>query len=244
MQLPVIGIKLKGSVIMKKNIIYLLSALTFSVTLVGVQVYVHQGPVDCVYQSFRQKKKLFSLVGCSYSNVMDVENPKQLISPYETDYYKSDKQHIDDLSKQYAQDVIEKKVAPMYLKFISPDVGYGIFATRPIEKGEFVGVYSGELRAVRYGEPGMTEDVDYAWYYTVDSADGKKMIIDGKYKGNELRFINHDNNPNTRRIDVVVNGMFYICYVAQRYIPQDAELTVHYGNGYWTSRQADPVKRS
>jgi len=226
---------------MKKNILCLLGTLTFAMALVGVQSYVHQGPIDYVYQSLRQKKKLFSSVGCTYLNVMVIDGQTKLLNPYDTDYYKADAQHIEELSKKYKADVIAYKLAPMYLQFISSDVGYGIFATRPIEKGEFIGVYTGELRPVRYGQSDFKEDVDYAWYYTVDSADGKKLIIDAKYQGNELRFINHDNYPNTRRIDVIVNGVFYVCYVAQRYIPQGTQLTVHYGDAYWKSRQVTPA---
>lgn len=229
---------------MRKLVVCFAGSLTFGVALVGVQSYVYQGPVDTVYQSLRQKKKLFQSVGSSYSNEMVIDSFVKLQNPYDTDYYKVDMLHIDDLSNKYKQDVLACRLAPMYLKFISSDVGHGIFASRPIEKGDFIGVYTGELRPVRYGQPGKPEDVDYAWYYAVNSSDGKRLIIDGKYQGNELRFINHDNNPNTRRIDVIVDGVFYICYVAQRYIPQDAQLTVHYGDSYWKSRKVTPASVS
>lgn len=226
---------------MKKISIIGIAILVVNVALMGVQSFVSVGSVDTIYQSLRQKKKLFQSVGCLYVNEMINECQGDLQNPYQTEYYKKDASHIDALSKQYASDVISKALAPMYLKFISPTVGYGVFATKPIEKGQFIGIYAGELREVGFGSRGKPEDVDYAWYYTVDSADNKKLIIDGKYKGNELRFINHDNNPNTVRIDVIVNKIFYVCYIASRYIPQSEQLTVHYGDGYWSSRHVNPA---
>lgn len=231
-----------------KNIQYrLVGLLVLSMSLVVAARYAHVGSTDHVYQTMRQKKKLFAKVGCTYMNKMEIDcrdgsstDSTCLVNPYDTDYFKADPEYVQKLSQQYYDDVVHAKLAPMYLKFISPVVGYGIFATRAIQKDEFIGVYAGELRHVRWGQKDFKEDVDYAWYYTVDGADGKKMIVDGKYRGNELRFINHAKHPNTKRIDVIVDGVFYICYVATRYIPQDTQLTVSYGEGYWTTRNINP----
>lgn len=225
---------------MKSMKYQLLALLVLSMSLVAVQSYVHVGTVDYVYQSLRQKKKLFAAVGCKYLNQVVVDCSDCLVDPYSTDYFKADAVHIRNLSKKYHDDVVVAKLAPMYLKFISPKVGYGIFATRAIQKDEFIGIYGGELRYVAWGKPNFKEDVDYAWYYTVDGASGKKMIVDAKYRGNELRFINHARHPNTKRIDVIVDGKFYVCYIATRYIPQDAQLTVSYGEGYWNTRNINP----
>ncbi|MBP7854805.1 SET domain-containing protein-lysine N-methyltransferase, partial [Candidatus Babeliales bacterium] len=62
----------------------------------------------------------------------------------------------------------------------------------------------------------------------------------GKYKGNELRFINHSNDPNTQCLDVLVDNVFYMIYIAIRDIAKDEELTVSYGSGYWDSRKINP----
>lgn len=227
---------------MKKLQNRLVGLLVLSALFMTVQGYVQVDSIDHVYQSARQKKKLFAKVGCSYMNKMVIDCSDCVVNAYDTDYFKADPNYIHQLSQKYYADVVAAKLAPMYLKFISSKVGYGIFATRPIQKDEFIGVYAGELRYVRWGEKNFTEDVDYAWYYIVDGPSGKKMIVDGKYRGNELRFINHAKNPNTQRIDIIVDGVFYICYVATRYIPQDTQLTVNYGDSYWTSRQVDPEK--
>ncbi|MBP9765316.1 SET domain-containing protein, partial [Candidatus Babeliales bacterium] len=104
----------------------------------------------------------------------------------------------------------------------------------------FIGVYAGTLRVTRFDDKSFTEDVDYAWSYIVPTKDDKKMIIDGKYKGNELRFINHDSDPNVQCVTVVVDGVYYLCYVALKNIPAHTQLTVSYGDGYWFSRDVNP----
>ena len=203
--------------------------------------YTPTGNPENTHETLRQKQKLFKSVGCNYCNTMEIHCPAlEEIKPHQTQYYKADAKNIDALSKKYEKDVVAKKLAPMYLKWISPEIGYGVFATTDIAAGDFIGVYAGQLRPVRAMNDKNPEDTDYAWYYTVDSPDGKKLIIDGKYRGNELRFINHDSNPNTKRIDIIVGDRFYVCYVAQQNISKNTQLTVDYGHGYWTTRNVKP----
>jgi SET domain-containing protein len=56
----------------------------------------------------------------------------------------------------------------MYLKWISTDVGYGVFAQKNIAEDDFIGVYAGELRLIRNRSNQKHEDVDYAWYYPIN----------------------------------------------------------------------------
>lgn len=188
-------------------------------------------------ETVEQKKKLFKSVGCEYSNVMDIDySDFNKVKPKDTEYYKDNKSIVDSLTKKYHRYVVSHHLAPMYLKWISIDVGHGIFAANHIKKDDFIGIYTGTLRPVRASTPTDVDDLDYAWYYTIDGVNGEKLIVDGKYKGNELRFINHAKKPNTRLISVLVEGKFYVCYIATKDIPKNTQLTVDYGDGYWTSR--------
>jgi hypothetical protein len=186
------------------------------------------------------KEKLFENVGCKHSNVMEIDANLELVPPYQTEYFKNNASMVLEMSEKYKKDVEEGTLAPMYLEFISPVVGYGIKASKKIKEGDFIGVYAGRLRNLRWNDPEFKEDVDYAWYYTVLDKNDQHMVIDGKYQGNELRFINHASNPNTKRIDVIVGNKFYVCYVAVKDIAKDEELTVSYGDGYWNSRGVVP----
>lgn len=199
------------------------------------------GKIKTQYQSVRQKKKLFTSVGCQYLNVMDIEvEDFDVMDPKQTQHYQDSAAIIHPLSKKYYHQVVNNALAPMYLKWISSDVGYGVFAKQNIFKDDFIGVYAGQLRLMRSVYDTVPEDVDYAWYYPINAPNSKRLVIDGKYKGNELRFINHDDHPNTKCIDVLIGGRFYMCYVATQNIEKDTQLTISYGDGYWNSRKIDP----
>jgi hypothetical protein len=215
------------------------SVLAFSIML-DAKTYKNVDSKFKKYTTHKQKKELFKNVGCNYSNIMKIDSALELIPPYQTQYFKDNKEIILELSEKYKNDVEKRILAQMYLEFISPVVGYGIKAAKPIKAGDFIGVYTGLLRNLFWNDPNFKEDVDYAWYYTVSDKNDENMIVDGKYEGNELRFINHANNPNTKRIDVIVDNIFYICYVATKDIAKDEELTVSYGDGYWSSRGVAP----
>ena len=165
-----------------------------------------------------------------------------MLDAEDSQYFKDNKELVVSLSKQYQADVENNNKAPMYLEYISPVVGHGIKAAAQIKKGDFIWVYAGTLRKLRWSDPNFNEDVDYAWYYTIPNKQNEYMIVDGKYEGNELRFINHAHNPNTKRIDIVMGNKFYICYIASKDIKKDEELTVSYGAGYWDSRGIVPEK--
>lgn len=216
--------------------------LFFTVPCFGIP-YTAVGNVDTQYYSKHQKKKLFKNLGCKYVNKMDVEYLDfDKLQPEQTEYYQTSATIINGNSLKYQKEVEEWLLAPMYLKWISTEVGYGIFASQDIKKGDFIGVYAGKLRVMKSAEEIPAENVDYAWYYPMNALDDRRLLIDGKYCGNELRFINHSTDPNTRCIDFLVEGVFYLGYVAIKDIAQDSELTVDYGCGYWDSRGVQPTK--
>ncbi len=207
-------------------------------TFVGsiLQGYKPIGPVATKYKTFADKNRLFKEVGCQYSNRLDIQYPK--FSDIESEKYKQAQLAWQQYSKKYAQSVQKKHYAPMYLKWISNAIGYGIFANQFIKEGAFIGEYCGILRPVN----NVHDNLDYAWYYTLDGPNNEKLVIDGKLYGNELRFINHHNDPNTMRIDVFgKDGVFHVCYIASKNIAKDEQLTVSYGDGYFTSRNLEPL---
>lgn len=208
--------------------------------------------IEPVYKSLYLDKKqkfvkrraiesLFKKLGCRYINRMILDSKiAWQINAHASSTYLKNKSYYDQLSKQYQKDVVEKTLAPMYLQYVSDNVGYGVFAQKFIKKGDCIGVYAGELRPIRTQADAYPEDVDYAWFYFEDTKDGKKMVIDGKYMGNELRFINDDKNPNVFAIGVIVDNCWYLCYVADRDILKDEQLTISYGSEYWQARQITP----
>ncbi|OGB85891.1 hypothetical protein A3J41_00675 [candidate division TM6 bacterium RIFCSPHIGHO2_12_FULL_38_8] len=187
------------------------------------------------------KNELFKFVGCRYLNFVKimVSNFDQF-DPTKTQWYLHNWQKNLELIKKYYHQIMHYEVAPMYLKWVSDEVGYGAFAKRDIAKEEFLGVYAGELRLMNQAGRASIEECTYAWEYPAQASDGTQFCIDPKYMGNEMRFVNHNDHPNATNIDVLINGIIYKCYVALQDIAQDAEITVDYGNGYWQVRGMVP----
>jgi SET domain-containing protein len=214
---------------MKKNLLILSMVLMVSSGLYS-KTYQSFDTVDTKFDTSAKKQKLFKSVGCEYFNDMQI-----LDSNFETN--KTEGVIRDSKTAAYLKDIKKRTLAPMYLKFINHEIGYGIFALKPIKKGEFIGVYAGQVRVVK----GTGDDVDYAWYYPINAHDGSRMVIDGKFKGNELRFINHSEHPNTECRHALIDGIWYMYYVATQDIKQGYELTVSYGGSYWNSRNIVPA---
>ena len=79
--------------------------------------------------------------------------------------------------------------------------GRGVFAARPIAKGERISEYAGERisheEAERRHENKADED-NHTFLFTVDA----KVVIDGGVGGNDARFINHACDPNCEVVAV------------------------------------------
>lgn len=102
--------------------------------------------------------------------------------------------------------------------------GKGVFALRPLKKGEVVIEYKGEVidwkEALRR-HPHDPTDPDHTFYFHID----ERNVIDAKYGGNAARWINHACAPNCEADEV--DGRIFI--KALRPIKPGEELFYDYG---------------
>jgi len=102
--------------------------------------------------------------------------------------------------------------------------GKGVFALRPIRKGEVVIEYKGEVidwpEALRR-HPHDPSDPNHTFYFHVD----ENNVIDAKFGGNAARWINHACAPNCEADEV--DGRVFI--KALRAIKPGEELFYDYG---------------
>ena len=94
-----------------------------------------------------------------------------------------------------------------YYNAPSPIHGTGVFSARRIPRGELIGVYTG-----------VTTKRDGTYVLWVERGDGKTV---GRRGRSGLRFLNHSGKPNAE----FDGDRLY----ARRVIPQDEEITFHYG---------------
>jgi SET domain-containing protein len=102
--------------------------------------------------------------------------------------------------------------------------GKGVYALRPIRKGEVIVEYKGERitwkEALRR-HPHDPKDPDHTFYFHIDD----RVVIDAKHGGNAARWINHACNPNCE--SDIVDDRVYI--KALRAIKPGEELFYDYG---------------
>ncbi|GAB4231745.1 MAG: hypothetical protein Tsb0021_10250 [Chlamydiales bacterium] len=111
-------------------------------------------------------------------------------------------------------------------------MGYGLFAEQELQKGTYLGEYTGLVRRWCLGE-----ETTYAVQYPTKSGIYNTYIIDAKSYGNETRFINHHERPNLRIECVVRKSLLHFVFFAVRDIAIGEELTCHYGDDYWQYRR-------
>lgn len=184
------------------------------------------------YITLVQKKDLFEKLGCRYHNGLIVP-PDQRLSQILSDY---EEDEISPDSPKYALNVRLKTLAPMYLQWHSDDVGYGVKTWREIPEKAFIGIYAGMLENLY-----KSDHYFYKWGYALSSKDEKPLAINALTVGNELRMINHSANPNCDMEFIRYQSIVYACYIANQSIPPHTELTVDYGDEYWSYNNKKPI---
>jgi SET domain-containing protein len=102
--------------------------------------------------------------------------------------------------------------------------GKGVFALKPLRKGEVVIEYTGELitwREALRRHPHNPKDPHHTFYFHIDD----QRVIDAKYGGNAARWINHACRPNCEADEQ--EGRIFI--KALRKIAAGDELFYDYG---------------
>lgn len=138
---------------------------------------------------------------------------------------KTDKQALPDLDPS-APPVASAPAAPgRRIQVRRSGVhGKGVFALRPIRKGEIVIEYKGERITWKQAlkrHPHDPKDPDHTFYFHIDD----RHVIDAKVGGNAARWINHACTPNCEADET--DGRVFI--KALRKIAPGEELFYDYG---------------
>src|SRR5580704_6130632 len=101
--------------------------------------------------------------------------------------------------------------------------GLGLFATKPIKRGDYIATYRG--RRISTEEAERREARGARYMFAVNS----RWTIDGSPRWNLGRYINHSCRPNAKPVGR--NGGIVI--VTLRRIEPDEEITYDYGKDYF-----------
>lgn len=100
----------------------------------------------------------------------------------------------------------------------SPIHGRGLYAVKALPEGCILGEYQGRT------EPYRSRSYVGHWTLRRDHPDGTVELRNGRYQGNDLRYVNHSSNPNLH-----LDGWLF---VTSREIKPGEELTLNYGFGW------------
>ena len=133
--------------------------------------------------------------------------------------------------------------APTYVKWISDEIGYGVFASEDIAAGSYIAEYTGIVQLKK-----SVKNRTWSWKYPPKGQfmDGfpDQVSLDGGVYGNETRFINHGDDATANASPVLIyNGTTWVnCYFAKKLIAKDQEILTSYGKRYWKSKSKVPAK--
>jgi hypothetical protein len=226
---------------MNKNLQYLM-LLIIALTFGGSGYYFYtQGPqpAQVLGQIFREHNKvLFDQLSVKYLKNIEVITPiVRKIDVRHTERYLSDPEHYDALERKYGSLIAKGHLPPMSVKFINDTIGYGVFAEDDIEVDELVGEYTGYVINTN-----DLKDSKYSWSYPVKHDErGNKVAtsLDAFDAGNEMRFVNHDYQPNAVIQMVPQGGLWHAVYIANRTIKKSEQILTSYGSKYWSGKRKD-----
>jgi len=115
----------------------------------------------------------------------------------------------------------------VYIKWVSDEIGYGLFASADLATRTFIGEYTGVVTDDQV--PERDERDGYRMNYP-----GVGLQISARELGGIPRFVNHSPNPNVDVNAVLVDGSYHMVYVTLTEVKKDSQLLQNYGTGYWS----------
>lgn len=138
--------------------------------------------------------------------------------------------HLEN-GARFKKEIEESYIAPVSVRWIDPEIGFGLFAEVDLEEGTYIGEYVGEVR------PNNNHLFlsDYLYSYPILDEIGRNYVIDA-HKGCLTRFINHSYQPNLDSPYAFVDGFYHMILLANRPIKKGEQLSFNYGKNYWAIR--------
>lgn len=207
---------------------------SIDITAILTQCLHEQEQMRCKkYFTIKDVKELFKYLDVKYLTdyKYDIKNPKELLDAQQK-YYELNPNMAHHFTEKYGLKIEEKHRAPIYLAWVSPEIGWGVFAAQDIDKDDFIQEYTGIVCDKK-----SCKDTSYAWYF-LKTTPNQGFMMDAKREGNEMRFVNHSDQSNVLSLSILgKDGRFHVCYLATHDIKKDQQLLVDYGAAYWADRK-------
>ncbi|MCB1074235.1 MAG: SET domain-containing protein-lysine N-methyltransferase [Simkania sp.] len=208
-----------------------------------LRAYREVAPIT-IYRNSDQMRHTISLkefeqkLGIEYIEYLEFEHPDYLrwvATKSQKQLKKSTARKINRWTLAlHKKAILTPRYDHIYIRYVSSEIGYGVFANRDLPALTYVGEYTG---VVTRRQAKKTRFNDYVFGY-MTGPKNCPFIIDAKRKSNFTRFINHSDEPNMNSRWVIVGGITRIILFTNEFIPKGEQLTYDYGKYYWRSRSA------
>lgn len=139
------------------------------------------------------------------------------------------------LGSYFRTEILSFAIPGIFLRYIDPTIGWGVFAARDFQKMEFIAEYSGKLRRRKRS---LDQKNAYCFEYILAPGIITHYAIDARDQGGIGRFINHSSAPNLLSTLATVDHIPHIVLITNETIPKGTQLCYDYGSDYWSHRTA------
>ena len=155
-----------------------------------------------------------------YPNSEEIDNYLKIVNHY--------------LAADFNRTILEQQY---YIRYSDDKRGFGIFAAYDLTPGIVLDEYLGEIV-----DSDLLESTDYMWDYPLELESENAIIaltfgMNSLHRGNAMRFVNHSKYPNSKALYIPFNNSWHIFYFVTKFIPQDTQIFVNYGDVYWKGRE-------
>lgn len=136
--------------------------------------------------------------------------------------------------KYYQKEILLPATPDVAIRWISPSLGWGVFALRNFKKMEFISEYSGKVRKrVRADEKNA-----YCFEYIPTHGFNTPYVIDALEQGGLGRYINHSASPNLASSIATFDNVSHVIFHTKEQVAKGTQLCYDYGSDYWSKRTA------
>lgn len=199
-----------------------------------VSCHLENGNVSCL-----EMTELGAMFSFSYSNHVAFMHEKDFRRLTFLNFNsESEYTHEIDFERLINDGHVAEGVSVRFVGVVGKEnVGYGLFADRKFDCGEFIGEYVGLISP---SSSNPSSDTSYTCHYPCADI---CYDINAKEIGNLIRFINHDSHqPNVAFRRLHFSGLTHIVCITIAEIQPHSQLKVDYGAAYWLNKHVTPAE--
>lgn len=136
------------------------------------------------------------------------------------------------LGSYFKKEIASGAIPAVEIRWISSELGWGVFAARDFRKMEFIAEYSGKVRKRRRSDGKNA----YCFEYVVVQGVKTPYTIDALEQGGAARYINHSSKPNLLTSLATIDFLSHVVLFTARPIAKGEQLCYDYGDDYWAKR--------